>query len=117
MPHATVSLDGILGLVMAGYIAVSGTVSLLNNLTLLLGEGMSQKTEMELRKVLSECPEIESAERITIHDYEPDKKAAVAEVNLVESCDRDAKRRAADDVIQLCSDTMNIEISLCSSIY
>ncbi|MCB6994492.1 hypothetical protein LI177_13475 [bacterium 210820-DFI.6.37] len=117
MPHSILPLDGIVGLIMAVYIAGSGAVSLRDNLALLLGEGISRETEIELRKVLSECPEIESVERITVHDYGPDKKIAVAEVNFVESRDKDAKRKAIDDVIQLCRDTMNIEISLCGSIY
>ena len=117
MPHSILPLDGIVGLIMAVYIAGSGAVSLRDNLALLLGEGISRETEIELRKVLSECPEIESVERITVHDYGPDKKVAVAEVNFVESRDKDAKRKAIDDVIQLCRDTMNIEISLCGSIY
>ena len=117
MPHSALPLDGIAGLIIAVYLAGSGVVSLRENLALLLGEGMSQETEMELRKVLSQCPEIESVEGITVHDYGPDKKVAVAEVNFAESCDNDAKRRAVDDVIRLCKDTMNIEISLCGSLY
>lgn len=117
IPHFTVPLDGIFGLIMAGHIASSGAVSLWDNLALLLGEGMSQETEIELRKILSECPEIESVEGITVHDYGPDKKVAVAEVNFVESCDKDAKRRAVGDVMRLCKDTMNIEISLYGSLY
>lgn len=117
MPHFIFPLDGIAGLIMAVYIAGSGAVSLRDNLALLLGEGISQETEIELRKVLSECPEIESVERITVHDYGPDKKVAVAEVNFAENCGNDAKRRAVDDVSQLCRDMMDIEISLCGSIY
>lgn len=117
MPHSTVPLDGILGLIMAGHIAVSGAVSLRDNLALLLGEGMSQETEIELRKVLSEFPEIESVEEITFHDYGPSKKVAVAEVNFVISCDKDAKRRVVDKVIQFCRDTMNIELLLYGSLY
>lgn len=117
MPHSTVPLDGILGLVMAGHIAISGAASLWDNLILLLGEGISQETEIELRTVLSEFPEIESVEEIMFHDYGPDKKVAVAAVNFVINCDKDAKRRVVDNVIQFCRDTMNIELSLYSSLY
>lgn len=117
MPHTSVPLDGILGLIIAGHIAVSGAGCLGNNLALLLGEGMSQETEMELRKVLSEYPEIERVEGITFHDYGPNKKVAVAEVHFAESCDKDARRRVVDHVIRFCKNTMNIELSLYGSLY
>lgn len=116
MPHSTIPLDGILGLIMAGHIVVSGIAGLWDNLALLLGEGMSQETEIELRKVLSEFPEIESVEEIMFHDYGPDKKVAVAAVNFVINCDKDAKRRVVDNVIRFCRDTMNIELSLYGSL-
>lgn len=117
VPHMAIPLDGIFGLIMAGHIAISGAASLWNNFALLLGQGMSQETERELRTVLSECPEIESVEEITFHDYGPEKKVAVAAVNFVMSCDKETKRRVVDHVIQLCRDTMHIELSLYGALY
>lgn len=74
MPCTNLPLDGILGLMMAVYIFLSGWDGFRENLTLLLGEGANRKTENELREILSECAEIESVEGITIHDYGPDKR-------------------------------------------
>lgn len=117
MPYCSLPLDGILGIIMALYIFLSGMKSFLENLTLLLGEGPGWKLENELRQVLSGYPGIESVEEITVHDYGPDKKVAVAEINFAKSCDREEKRRIAGCVVQLCKDTMNVELSLYSPLY
>lgn len=117
MPHCNLPLDGILGIIMAVYIFASGTGSFMENLTLLLGEGANRKTESELREIISECTEIESVKEITIHDYGPDRKIAVAEVNFIKSCSREEKRKTVDYIVQFCRDTMNIELSLYASLY
>lgn len=117
MPHSGLPLDGIFGTIMAVYIFISGAKSFRENLALLLGEGSSQGTEKELREILTRCLEIDSVEKITFHDYGPDKKVAVAEINLVKDCDKERLRIIIDHVVQLCRDTMNIELSLYGSLY
>lgn len=117
MPSCSLPLDGILGIILAVYILVSGAEGFRNNLGLLLGEGMSRNVEDELRRIFSEYSEIERVKEITVHDYGPDKKIAVAEVDFAENCDREARRRTADYVIRLCRDTMNVELSLYGSLY
>lgn len=116
MPYCNLPLDGFLGLIMAAYILGSGVKSFQENLTLLLGEGTSRKVENDLKEIFSQCTEIESVREIKIHDYGPDKKVAVVEVNFAENCDREAKRRAAAYVVGLCKDTMNIDLSLYGSL-
>lgn len=116
IPYCSLPLDGILGIIMAVYILISGAESFRDNLALLLGEGMSRKAENELLEIFSECAEIESVKEISVHDYGPNKKVVVAEVNFAESCDREARRRTMDRVIRLCRDTMNIELFLYSSL-
>lgn len=111
-PYSRLPLDGILGLIMAVHIFGSGINGFRENLTLLLGAGPGRKTESELRELLSGCAEIESVEEIAVHDYGPSKKVAVAEVSFVRDCDREVQRRTADDLIRLCKDTMNIDLSL-----
>lgn len=117
MPYSDLPLDGILGMVMAVYIFISGAKSFQENMALLLGQGASRKTEDELRAILSECLEIESVEGITIHDYGPEKKVAAAEVSFAKDCDQEMLHRAVNHVVQLCKDTMNIELSLYQSLY
>lgn len=117
MPWCRMPVDGILGIIMAAYIFASGMKSFRENFALLLGEGPSRKIENELREILTGCKEIECVEEITVHDYGPDKKIAVAEVSFAENCDRETKQRVADYVIRICKDAMNIELSLYSPIY
>lgn len=118
MPYSsTIPLDGIAGLIIAVYIAASGAVSLRDSVGLLLGEGMSQKTEIELRRLISECPEIENVEEIKVHDYGPNKKIAVAVVCFTKSCDNEMQCKSIDDMIGFCKDKMNIELSLYGMLY
>lgn len=117
IPRLSLPLDGILGGMIAVYIVFSGTKGLFENLGLLLGEGPSQKTENELKRVLTECPEIESVGSIAIHDYGPNQKIAAAEVKRIPNRDKEAQRRIIDEAIRFCKESLNVEVSLYASLY
>ena len=112
MPYSSLPLDGMMGIVMAVYIFLSGAGTFLGNLSLLLGEGLNRKTECQLREILAACAEIESVGAITVHDYGPDKKIVVAEVNFADSCAREDRQKTADSLTQFCKEHMDIDLSL-----
>lgn len=112
MPYSSLPLDGMMGIVMAVYIFLSDVSTFLGNLSLLLGEGLSRKTECQLREILAACSEIESVGGITVHDYGPEKKIVVAEVNFADSCAREDRQKTADSLTRFCKEHMDIDLSL-----
>ena len=112
MPYSSLPLDGMMGIVMAVYIFLSGVSTFLGNLSLLLGEGLSRKTECQLREILAACAEIESVGGITVHDYGSEKKIVVAEVNFADSCAREDRQKTADSLTRFCKEHMDIDLSL-----
>lgn len=76
-----------------------------------------KRCTIELRKVLSECPEIESVEEITVHDYGPSKKIAVAAVHFAKSCNNEIQCKSIDNMLRFCKDKMNLELSLYGTLY
>lgn len=103
---AKVSIDGYLGLLVAGFIIFAGLRAAKETLNPLLGQSPDPETVIEIEKIVLSHPEITAIHDLVIHDYGPGRLM----ITLHAEVPADGDLVALHDVID------NAENELCSNL-
>jgi cation diffusion facilitator family transporter len=84
-PLTQFPLDGILGIVVALFIAVAGVQAFSANLMLSLGVGLTKAERAKISRAIRQFEIFEQAEDLRSHDYGPESRILLARVRLAHS--------------------------------
>ena len=75
-------MDGLVGLIIAGFILWTGITSFIENMSLLLGKGVDADLIKEVEKTILTHDVFSGIETLEIHDYGPETRIAMIQVSL-----------------------------------
>jgi len=81
-PFIAFPLDGLVGLIIAGFVLWTGITSFIENMSLLLGKGMDAELLKEVKKTILTHDVFSGIQTLEIHDYGPEARRAVIQVSL-----------------------------------
>lgn len=82
LPFIAFPLDGLVGLIIAGFILWTGVTSFIENMSLLLGKGADADLLKEVEKTILTHDVFSGIETLEIHDYGPETRIAMIQVSL-----------------------------------
>ncbi|MFA9464634.1 MAG: cation diffusion facilitator family transporter [Velocimicrobium sp.] len=82
LPFTDFPLDGLVGLIIAGFVLWTGITSFIENMSLLLGKGMDADLLKEVKKTILTHDVFSGIQTLEIHDYGPESRIAMIQVSL-----------------------------------
>jgi cation diffusion facilitator family transporter len=82
LPFIAFPLDGLVGLIIAGFVLWTGITSFIENMSLLLGKGMDADLLKEVKKTILTHDVFSGIQTLEIHDYGPEARRAMIQVSL-----------------------------------
>jgi cation diffusion facilitator family transporter len=84
-PIMNIPIDGIVGLIVVGFVFWSGISSLLDNMSLLLGEKVDSTVTKRVKETILSYKSFVKIESVEMHDYGPESQIAIIKVRLASS--------------------------------
>ncbi len=82
LPFIAFPLDGLVGLIIAGFVLWTGITSFIENMSLLLGKGVDADLLKEVKKTILTHDVFAGIQTLEIHDYGPESRIAMIQVLL-----------------------------------
>ena len=109
----TLPLDGMISLFLSVLIAADGVQNFAKNISLLIGEGISEQKEKQLSVLVNSYEEFEEMLSLTVDDYGPEKKTAA----LIVKANPRVSTQKIEEAVKKCAAVIQKDFGLEVSIY